>query len=79
MAGPRSAILTFYKSLKPNPIFTFENGVEKIAQCEFDLEKDYSIGERDIEIKMKLSRTFIDVQGVHAKSGKKCKVKLKFD
>jgi len=79
MAGPRTAMLVFYKSLKPNPIFTFEKGVEKIAECKLDAEKDYPIGERDIKVYMKLGGTFIDVQGVHLKSGKKCKVKFKFD
>jgi len=79
MVESRTATLNFYKSLKPNPIFTFENGVEKIAECVLDAEKDYPVGERDFEIKMKLSGTFIDVEGVHIKSGKKCKVNLKFD
>ena len=79
MTGPRSTTLTFYKSLKPNPIFTFEKGVEQIAECKLDAEKDYPIGERDIKVYMKLGGTFIDVQGVHLKSGKKCKVKFKFD
>ena len=36
MVGSRSATLKFYKSLKPNPIFTFEKGVEKIAECKLD-------------------------------------------
>jgi len=79
MDGPRTVMLVFYKSLKPNPIFTFEKGVEKIAECKLDAEKDYPIGERDIKVYMKLGGTFIDVQGVHLKSGKKCKVKFKFD
>ena len=79
MAGSRIATLQFFKSLKPNPLFTFEEGVEKIAECELDAEKDYPVGERSFKIYMKLSGTFIDVQGVHTKSGKKCKVKLKFD
>ena len=79
MVDPRSTTLTFYKSLKPNPIFTFEKGVDQIAQCKLDAEKDYPIGERDIKVYMKLGGTFIDVQGVHLKSGKKCKVKFKFE
>ena len=79
MLDPRSTTLTFYKSLKPNPIFTFEKGVEKIAECKLDAEKDYPIGERNIKVCMRLGGTFIDVQGVHLKSGKKCKVKFKFD
>ena len=79
MVGSRSATLKFYKSLKPNPIFTFENGVEKIAECVLDAEKDYPVGERGFKIYLKLGGTFIDAQGIHTKSGKKCKVKFKFD
>ena len=79
MVGSRSATLKFYKSLKPNPIFTFEKGVEKIAECVLDAEKDYPVGERGFKIYLKLGGTFIDAQGIHTKSGKKCKVKLKFD
>ena len=79
MVGSRSTKLNFYKSLKPNPIFIFEKGVEKIAECVLDAEKDYPLGERGFNIYMKLGGSFIDVQGVHIKSGKKCKVKLKFD
>jgi hypothetical protein len=79
MNNPRSGTLTFYRSLKPNPIFTFEKGVEKIAECILDAEKDYPVGERDAKVYMKFGGTFIDVQGVHIKSGKKCKVKFKFD
>ena len=78
MAGRRSATLNFYKSLKPNPIFTFEKGVEKIAECKLDAEKDYPIGERDIKVYMKLGGTFIDVQGVHLKSGKNISAKFNF-
>ena len=79
MVEPRSATLTFYKSLNPNPIFTFEKGVKKTAQCKLDAENDYPIGERGIKVSMRLDGTFIDVHGEHIKSGKKCKVKFKFD
>ena len=79
MASPRSATLNFYKSLKPNAIFTFEEGVEKIVECVLDAEKYYPVGERGFKIYLKLGGTFIDAQGIHTKSGKKCKVKLKFD
>ena len=79
MADPRSATLTFYKSLKSNPIFTFEKGVEKLVECKLDAENDYPIGERNIKVCIRLGRTFIDIQGEHIKSGKKCKVKFKFD
>ena len=68
MASPRSATLNFYKSLKPNAIFTFEEGVEKIVECVLDAEKYYPVGEKDIKVYMKLSGTFNDVQGVHIKS-----------
>ena len=53
MIEPRSATLNFYRSLKPNPIFTFEKGVEKIAECKLDAEKDYPFGERYIKGYMK--------------------------
>ena len=79
MVGPRKCTLYFYKSLKPNPIFTFENGVEKIADCELDAGKDYPVSERSVKVYMKLSGTFIDVKAIHEKSGKQCKVNLKFD
>jgi hypothetical protein len=79
MVGPRKCTLYFYKSLKPNPIFTFENGVEKIADCELDAGKDYPVSERSFKVYMKLSGTFIDVKAIHEKSGKQCKVNLKFD
>lgn len=36
MVLPRKSTLNFYKSLKPNPIFTFEKGVEKMVECELD-------------------------------------------
>ena len=79
MAGTRIVALQFFKSLKTNPLFTFENGVEKIAEYELDADRDYPIRENSFKIYIKLNGTLIDVQGVHTKCGKKCKVKLKFD
>jgi hypothetical protein len=79
MTGKRIAALQFFKPLKPNPLFTFENGVEKIAEYELDADRDYPIGESSFKIYIKLNGTFIDIQGVHTKCWKKCKVKLKFD
>ena len=79
MVGPRKCTLYFYKSLKPNPIFTFENGVEKIADCELDAGKDYPVSERSVKVYMKLSGTFIDVKAIHIKSGQSVETTLKFD
>jgi hypothetical protein len=79
MVSPRTCTLHFYKSLKPNPIFTFEKGVEKMVECELDAGKDYPLGERDFKVYMKLNGTFIDIKAVHEKSGKFCKVNLKFE
>ena len=75
---PRFCGLTFYKSLNPNPIYTFENGVEKIGYLEVDAGKDYSVGERDIKVTVKFGGTFINVRAIHMKSGKEVKSTLNF-
>ena len=78
MAGPRYCTLNFYQTLSPNPIFTFENGVEKIGNCELDAGKDYPPEERSIEVTMKFGGTFIDVKAIHIKSGNIIKTTLNF-
>ena len=79
MLNSRSCDLPFYKSIKPNPIFTFEKGVEKILECELDAGKDYPLGERNIIIEIKFGGTYIDVKAIHEKSGKSINVNLKYD
>ena len=75
----RYCTMNFYKTLKSNPIFIFEEGIEKIGQLEFDAEKDYPPGERDNTVTMRIGGTFIDVKCKHIKSGKAIKTKLFFD
>ena len=70
LLNPRSCALRFYQTLNPNPIFTFEKGVEKIGECILDTGKDNPVGERKIEVTMKFGGTFIDVKGKHEKTGK---------
>ena len=72
--------MIFYKTKKTNPIFTFEEGMIKIGECELDVGKLYAnLEERKIEIIMKFGGTFIDVTAIHLKSGKSAKSKLTFD
>ena len=71
--------MKFYKTLKSNPIFIFEEGIEKIGQLEFDAGKDYPPGERSNTVTMRIGGTFIDVKCKHIKSGKAIKTKLFFD
>jgi len=72
--------MTFYKTKKTNPIFTFEEGMKKIGECELDIGKFYNtLEEREVEIIMKFGGTFIDVTAIHLKSGKSVKTKLTFD
>ena len=79
MLNPRTCNLPFYKSIKSNPIFTFEKGVEKILECELNTGKDYPLGERNLIIELKFGGTYIDVKAIHEKSGKYIKVNLKYD
>ena len=79
MLNSRTCNLPFYKSIKPNPIFTFEKGVEKILECELNTGKDYPLGERNLIIELKFGGTYIDVKAIHEKSGKYIKVNLKYD
>ena len=79
MVGPRVANLTFYKSLKINPVFTFENGVEKIVECKLDAKKDYPIGERGFKVYMSFGGTYIDVKAIHEKSGEQIEIDLNYE
>jgi hypothetical protein len=80
MTGPRYCDLKFYKTLNPKPLFTFDNGVEKIGNCLIDAGKDYplELKERELKVTMKFGGTFIDVQAIHVKSGNKVETTLKF-
>ena len=78
MIGPRFCNLNYYKSFNPNPIFTFETGVEQIGECNIDAGKEYPKGERDIKVTMKFGGTFVDVKAKHVQSGKEFVTTLKF-
>ena len=72
--------MNFYKTTKKNPIFTFEEEVIKIGECQLDLDKIYNnLEDRKIRTIMKFGGTFIDVTGIHLKSGKSVKTTLTFD
>jgi len=76
---PRYCSMRFYKTLKSNPIFVHEEGVENIGQLRLDAGKDYPPGERDFTVTMRIGGTFIDVKAKHLKSGKSIKTKLDFN
>ena len=80
MVGTRFCDINFYKTLKPDPIFVFEEGIIFIGKCRLDAGKEYEKDEeRKISITMKFGGTFIDVSAVHLKSGNIVKVKLLFN
>ena len=79
MIGKRKCLIKFYKSKKINPIFTFEEGIELIGECELDSGKDYnSRKERIFVVNLKFGGTFIDVNAIHLKSGKNISAKFNF-
>ena len=75
---PRYCEMGFYKTLKTNPIFTDEKGIEKIGNLILDAGKDYPLDERDCIITMRIGGTFIGIKAKHLKSGKTIKTKLDF-
>jgi uncharacterized protein YbgA (DUF1722 family) len=77
--APRYCTMNFYKTLKSNPIFVFEEGIEEIGKLKFDAGKDYPPGERSNTVTMRIGGTFIDVKCKHTKSGKAIKTKLDFN
>ena len=79
MVGSRKTTLKFYKSLKTNPVFTFENGVEKIYECVLDAKKDYPVGERGFKVYMSFGGTYIDVKAIHDKSGEQIDIELNYE
>ena len=78
--GHKKITMEFYKTTKENPIFTFEEGITKIGKCIVYIDKEYkSYKERKISVTMKFGGTFIDVTGIHLKTGKTVKTTLTFD
>ncbi len=78
-SDPRICNLLFYKSLKSNPIFIFELGMENIGKIILDAKKDYPIGERNFKVTMKFGGTFIDVKAKHDKSGNEVNTTITFN
>ena len=75
-----SILMTFYKTTKKNPIFTFEEGVIKIGRCRLNIGQTYeNLEDREIETTMKFGGTYIDVKAIHFKSGKSIETTLTFD
>ena len=70
MVGPRYCNLKYYKTLYPNPTFTFENGVDYMGNCDIDTGADYPEEDRELKVTMKFGGTFIDIKAKHIKSGK---------
>ena len=80
MVEKRFYVINFYKTLKSNPTFIFEEGMEFIGKCELDLGREYEkYEEREINVTMKFGGTFIDVSSIHLKTGKSVKAKLLFN
>ena len=72
--------ISFYKTKKQNPLYTFEEGIKKIGECTFSFDNEYKkLKDREIKTMMKFGGTFIDVTAIHLKSGKTVKTKLTFD
>ena len=73
-------IINFYKTKKINPIFSFENEVTKIGECQINVVNNFKNKEdRKLKIIMKFGGTFINVIALHLKTGKSVKTKLIFD
>jgi len=79
LLNPRYCTLKFYKTLKSDPIFIYEEGVENIGKLRLDAGKDYPPGEREVNVTMRIGGTFIDVKAKHLKSGNSIKIKLDFN
>ena len=65
--SPRICLLSFYKTLKKEPVLTSENEVEFMGMDELDLGKNYPIGE-EILVQMKFGGTFVEAKCIHLKS-----------
>ena len=70
----------FYKTKKKNPVFAFEEGLIKMGEFTLDLGEAFEEYEdRKLKTIMKFGGTFIDVTGIHLKTGKTVKAILTFD
>ena len=57
-----SSNIVFYKTKKQNPLFAFEDGIQKIGESTFSCDNEYKkIKDRKIKTIMKFGGTFIDV------------------
>lgn len=79
MTGPRYCNIGFYASLKPNPIFIYEEGVDKIGECRLDAGKDYPDNEREISITMKYGGTKYLFKTKHISSGRELEVNFIYE
>lgn len=79
MTDPRYVTMPLYKTKKKNPMYVFEEGVEKIGECRLDTERNNSNDERELIETMKFGGTFLNFEAVHVKSGKRIKTTFKFD
>ena len=79
MIFPRYSDIEFYKTLKVNPIFIDEDGIEKIGEMTFDAGKDYPLDERACKIIIRIGGTFYDIKVKHLKSGKTLRTKFEFN
>ena len=79
MAGPRYFKLRIYKTIKTNPIFVNEEGIEEMGKWRLDAKTDYPPKQRDFTVTMRVGGTFIDVKAKHIKSGNKINLKLEFN
>jgi len=69
----------FYKTKKKNPVFAFEEGLDKMGECTLDLGEAFEKYEdRKLKTTLKFGGTFIDVTAIHLKTGKSIKTNLTF-
>ena len=48
--GQKNVRMVFYKTKKPNPVFTFEEGIIKIGEFHLDIDRNYdNLEDRTIE------------------------------
>ena len=79
MTNPRCCNIRIYKTIKTNPIFVNEEGIEEMGNWELDAEQDYPPNQRNVTVTMRVGGTFIDVKAKHIISGNKINVKLEFN
>ena len=69
--------MPIYQTIKQNPIFTYEDEIEKIGEIFFDLGKVYPIDQRGIKESFKFGGTQIEVTILHEASGKELSETIK--